>query len=217
MPTLNSLSFNRSNRHSVGGSQGGSPGCSRVDSLTNGDLSEEQSPASAPSARSRSSKTHGSPGNSAGISQDQVMAHLGVLVETEPKHSENVSSLLQTRSSSRPTGWRTVAGPSPVTRLPPPHRRADPRLPAAAAAVPPQVRMPWAWLRPPSPAPPAPPLPRPVRNRPAAATAAAAPPPPSPAPSRFQLGKRRRVTLLQSEKILCLLQNHPHLIMIMIT
>lgn len=126
--------------------------------------------------------------------------------------AENVSSLLQTRSSSRPTGWRTVAGPSPVTRLPPPPRRADPRLPAAAAAVLPQVRMPWAWLRPPSPAPPAPPLPRPVRNSPAAATAAAAaPPPPSPAPSRFQLGKRRRVAQLQSEKILCLLQNHPHL------
>lgn len=64
---LSCVHFNRSNRHSVGGSQGSSPGCSRVDSLTNGELNEEQNPASVSSARSRSSKTHGSPGNSAGI------------------------------------------------------------------------------------------------------------------------------------------------------
>ncbi|XP_030587471.1 NEDD4-like E3 ubiquitin-protein ligase WWP2 isoform X2 [Archocentrus centrarchus] len=43
----------RSNRHSMGGSQGESPGGSRGSSLTNGDLSEEQSPG--PGARRRSS------------------------------------------------------------------------------------------------------------------------------------------------------------------
>lgn len=48
----------------MGGSQGESPGDSRGSSLTNGDLSEEQIPGSV--ARRQSSKSHGSPGNSAG-------------------------------------------------------------------------------------------------------------------------------------------------------
>lgn len=62
-----SISFGRSNRHSVGGSQGGSPGCSRGGSLTNGDLNEEQISGPGSSARHRSSKSHVSPGSSAGI------------------------------------------------------------------------------------------------------------------------------------------------------
>lgn len=48
----------------MGGSQGESSGDSRGSSLTNGDLSEEQIPG--PVARRQSSKSHGSPGNSAG-------------------------------------------------------------------------------------------------------------------------------------------------------
>lgn len=50
----------------MGGSQGGSPGCSRGGSLTNGELSEEQTPGS--SGRRRSSKGHGSPGGCTGTS-----------------------------------------------------------------------------------------------------------------------------------------------------
>ncbi|XP_068168163.1 NEDD4-like E3 ubiquitin-protein ligase WWP2 isoform X2 [Antennarius striatus] len=53
---------NRSNRHSVGGPQGGSPGSSRGDSLINGELNEDQVPGS---GHRRSSKGHGSPGSSA--------------------------------------------------------------------------------------------------------------------------------------------------------
>ncbi len=55
------LSVRRSNRHS------GSPGCSRGGSLTNGELNEEQIAGSGSSGRRRSSKSHGSPGSSAGI------------------------------------------------------------------------------------------------------------------------------------------------------
>ncbi|KAM9352188.1 NEDD4-like E3 ubiquitin-protein ligase WWP2 isoform 2-T2 [Symphorus nematophorus] len=58
-------SHSRSNRHSVGGSQGSSPGCSRGGSLTNGELNEEQIPGPGSSGRRRSSKSHSSPGNSA--------------------------------------------------------------------------------------------------------------------------------------------------------
>lgn len=49
----------RSNRHSVGGPQGGE--------LTNGELIEEQTPGSCSSGRRRSSKSHVSPGSSAGM------------------------------------------------------------------------------------------------------------------------------------------------------
>uniref|UniRef100_A0A671XSS1 E3 ubiquitin-protein ligase n=1 Tax=Sparus aurata TaxID=8175 RepID=A0A671XSS1_SPAAU len=48
----------------ISSSQGSSPGCSRGSSLTNGELNEEQIPTSGPSARRRSSKSHGSPGSS---------------------------------------------------------------------------------------------------------------------------------------------------------
>ncbi|CAN9499503.1 unnamed protein product [Ophioblennius macclurei] len=58
-------SHNRNNRHSVGGPQGDSPGCSRGSSLTNGELNEELVSGPAVSGRRRSSKGHGSPGNSA--------------------------------------------------------------------------------------------------------------------------------------------------------
>uniref|UniRef100_A0A4W6ENW0 E3 ubiquitin-protein ligase n=1 Tax=Lates calcarifer TaxID=8187 RepID=A0A4W6ENW0_LATCA len=58
----------QSNRHSVGGSQTGSPGCSRGGSLTNGELTEEQIPGPGSSTRRRSSKGHGSPGNSVSLS-----------------------------------------------------------------------------------------------------------------------------------------------------
>uniref|UniRef100_A0A672JPL9 E3 ubiquitin-protein ligase n=1 Tax=Salarias fasciatus TaxID=181472 RepID=A0A672JPL9_SALFA len=56
---------NRNNRHSVGGSQGESPGCSRGSSLTNGELTEELASGPGSSGRRRSSKSHGSPGNNA--------------------------------------------------------------------------------------------------------------------------------------------------------
>ncbi|XP_047452667.1 NEDD4-like E3 ubiquitin-protein ligase WWP2 isoform X2 [Mugil cephalus] len=56
--------LSRSNRHSVGGSQGDSPGGTRGTSLTNGDVAEEQqTPGPGSSGRRRSSKSHGSPGN----------------------------------------------------------------------------------------------------------------------------------------------------------
>ncbi|XP_029697059.1 NEDD4-like E3 ubiquitin-protein ligase WWP2 isoform X2 [Takifugu rubripes] len=54
----------RSNRHSVGGSQGGSPGNSRGSYLTNGELNEEQIPAASSSVRTRSFKNQSSPGHS---------------------------------------------------------------------------------------------------------------------------------------------------------
>lgn len=59
----------RSNRHSVGGSQGGSPGCPRGVSLTNGELNEEQNSGPSSSSRLRSSKSHSSPGCSTGKRQ----------------------------------------------------------------------------------------------------------------------------------------------------
>lgn len=62
-----SAPHSRSNCHSVGGSHGGSPGCSRGAPLTNGEMNEEQIPVSGSSVRSQSSKTHDSPGNSTGI------------------------------------------------------------------------------------------------------------------------------------------------------
>uniref|UniRef100_A0A3Q4B7T8 E3 ubiquitin-protein ligase n=1 Tax=Mola mola TaxID=94237 RepID=A0A3Q4B7T8_MOLML len=58
---------NRGNRHSVGGSQGGSPGFSRGGSLTNGELNDEQIPVSGSSVRSRSSKSHTSSVYNAGV------------------------------------------------------------------------------------------------------------------------------------------------------
>lgn len=61
------LSVCRSNRHSVGVPQIGSPGCPRGGSLTNGELHEEQIPGSGLSGRRRSSKSHSSPGSGAGI------------------------------------------------------------------------------------------------------------------------------------------------------
>ncbi|XP_037308305.2 NEDD4-like E3 ubiquitin-protein ligase WWP2 isoform X2 [Pungitius pungitius] len=77
----------RSNRHSVGGPQGGSPG----GSLTNGELMEEQMPGSCSSGRRRSSKSHVSPGSSADkvelTSNGLEGGHKGVARHTAPPSS----------------------------------------------------------------------------------------------------------------------------------
>ncbi|KAM4619556.1 NEDD4-like E3 ubiquitin-protein ligase WWP2 isoform 2-T2 [Polymixia lowei] len=97
-------SRSRSNRHSVGGSQGGSPGAPRGGSLTNGELSEEQSPGSVgsgsgsgPSGRHRSSKSsHSSPGSSAGkvelTSNGLENGRSGLARQTPPPSSPSVRS-----------------------------------------------------------------------------------------------------------------------------
>ncbi|XP_063333703.1 NEDD4-like E3 ubiquitin-protein ligase WWP2 isoform X2 [Pelmatolapia mariae] len=104
----------RSNRHSVGGSQGESPGDSRGSSLTNGDLSEEQIPG--PVARRRSSKSHGSPGNSADkveLTSNGLENNRGVSRHTPPPSSPSGRSPAASSSSSSPSpGQQEALGPA---------------------------------------------------------------------------------------------------------
>ncbi|CAI5668102.1 unnamed protein product [Oreochromis niloticus] len=104
----------RSNRHSVGGSQGESPGGSSGTSLTNGDLSEEQIPG--PGARRRSSKSHGSPGNSADkveLTSNGLENNRGVSRHTPPPSSPSGRSPAASSSSSSPSpGQQEALGPA---------------------------------------------------------------------------------------------------------
>ncbi|XP_035771949.1 NEDD4-like E3 ubiquitin-protein ligase WWP2 [Neolamprologus brichardi] len=104
----------RSNRHSVGGSQGESPGDSRGSSLTNGDLSEEQIPG--PVARRQSSKSHGSPGNSADkveLTSNGLENNRGVSLHTPPPSSPSGRSPAASSSSSSPSpGQQEALGPA---------------------------------------------------------------------------------------------------------
>ncbi|XP_060892324.1 NEDD4-like E3 ubiquitin-protein ligase WWP2 isoform X2 [Labrus mixtus] len=99
---------NRSNRHSVGGSQGGSPGCTTGVSLTNGELSEEQitGPAGS-SVRLRPSKSHGSPGSSADkvelTSNGLENSRGSVARHTPPPPSPSGRSPAASSSSSSPS------------------------------------------------------------------------------------------------------------------
>ncbi|XP_005751273.1 NEDD4-like E3 ubiquitin-protein ligase WWP2 isoform X3 [Pundamilia nyererei] len=104
----------RSNRHSVGGSQGESSGDSRGSSLTNGDLSEEQIPG--PVARRQSSKSHGSPGNSADkveLTSNGLENNRGVSLHTPPPSSPSGRSPAASSSSSSPSpGQQEALGPA---------------------------------------------------------------------------------------------------------
>ncbi|CAI5668103.1 unnamed protein product [Oreochromis niloticus] len=101
-------------RHSVGGSQGESPGGSSGTSLTNGDLSEEQIPG--PGARRRSSKSHGSPGNSADkveLTSNGLENNRGVSRHTPPPSSPSGRSPAASSSSSSPSpGQQEALGPA---------------------------------------------------------------------------------------------------------
>ncbi|XP_073327684.1 NEDD4-like E3 ubiquitin-protein ligase WWP2 isoform X2 [Pagrus major] len=118
-------SHSRTNRHSVGGSQGSSPGCSRGVSLTNGELNEEQIPTSGPSARRRSSKSHGSPGSSADkvelTSNGLENSRWGVARHTPPPSSPSNRSPAASSSSGSPSPGQDALGlaapsePSPNT------------------------------------------------------------------------------------------------------
>ncbi|XP_040894200.1 NEDD4-like E3 ubiquitin-protein ligase WWP2 isoform X2 [Toxotes jaculatrix] len=107
-------SHSRSNRHSVGGSQSGSPGCSRGGSLTNGELTEEQAPGPGSSARRRSSKSHGSPGNSADkvelTSNGLENSRGGVARHTPPPSSPSGRSPAASSSSGSPSPGQDALG-----------------------------------------------------------------------------------------------------------
>ncbi|KAG7453419.1 NEDD4-like E3 ubiquitin-protein ligase WWP2 isoform X1, partial [Solea senegalensis] len=111
-----------SNRHSVGASQSASPGCSSRSSLTNGELPEEQSPAPGSSAHRLSSKSAGSPGNSADkvelSSNGPESSHGGVACHTPPPLAPSCVSPAagggSSSSSSPPPGQDVLcpAGPA---------------------------------------------------------------------------------------------------------
>ncbi|XP_041794881.1 NEDD4-like E3 ubiquitin-protein ligase WWP2 isoform X2 [Chelmon rostratus] len=107
-------SHSRNNRHSVGGSQGGSPGCSRGASLTNGELNEEQVPGSGSSGRRRSSKSHGSPGSSADkvelTSNGLENSRWGVARHTPPPSSPSGRSPAASSSSGSPSPGQDALG-----------------------------------------------------------------------------------------------------------
>ncbi|XP_034541614.1 NEDD4-like E3 ubiquitin-protein ligase WWP2 isoform X2 [Notolabrus celidotus] len=111
-------SHSRSNRHSVGGSQSGSPGCPRGVSLTNGELNEEQISGPGSSNRLRSSKSHGSPGSSADkvelTSNGLENSNGGVARHTPPPPSPSGRSPAASSSSSPSPGQDALglAGPS---------------------------------------------------------------------------------------------------------
>ncbi|KAM9854375.1 NEDD4-like E3 ubiquitin-protein ligase WWP2 isoform 1-T1 [Aulostomus maculatus] len=114
----------RSNRHSVGGSQGSSPGCSRGVSLTNGELNEEQIPGPGSSGRRRSSKSHSSPGSSADkveLTSNGLENNCGsVARHTLPPSSPSGRSPAASSSSSPSPGQDalgsvTPAEPGPTT------------------------------------------------------------------------------------------------------
>ncbi|KAJ4938115.1 hypothetical protein JOQ06_002741, partial [Pogonophryne albipinna] len=102
-----------SNRHSVGGTQGSSPGGPRGGSLTNGELSEEQTPGPGSVAHRRSSKSHGSPGCSAVelTSNGLESSRGGVAHLTPPPPSPSGRS--PAASSSSPSPGQDALGPAP--------------------------------------------------------------------------------------------------------
>ncbi|KAM6937784.1 NEDD4-like E3 ubiquitin-protein ligase WWP2 isoform 2-T2 [Xenentodon cancila] len=118
-------SQSRSNRHSVGGPQGESPGVSRGSSLTNGELNEEPIPGPGSSSHCRSSKGHGSPGSSADkvelMSNGMESSRGGVVRQTPPPSSPSGRSPAASSSGSSPSpgqdalGSTTPAEPSPNT------------------------------------------------------------------------------------------------------
>uniref|UniRef100_A0A3Q1AZS2 E3 ubiquitin-protein ligase n=1 Tax=Amphiprion ocellaris TaxID=80972 RepID=A0A3Q1AZS2_AMPOC len=108
-------SHSRSNRHSVGGSQGESPGGSRGSSLTNGDLTEEQSPGVGSSGRRQSSKSHSSPGNSADkveLTSNGLESRSSVARHTPPPSSPSGRSPAASSSGSSPSPGQDALGPA---------------------------------------------------------------------------------------------------------
>uniref|UniRef100_A0A3B4ZDI5 E3 ubiquitin-protein ligase n=1 Tax=Stegastes partitus TaxID=144197 RepID=A0A3B4ZDI5_9TELE len=108
-------SHSRSNRHSVGGSQGESPGGSRGSSLTNGELPEEQSPGPGSSGRRRSSKSHSSPGNSADkveLTSNGLESRSSVARHTPPPSSPSGRSPAASSSGSSPSPGQDALGPA---------------------------------------------------------------------------------------------------------
>ncbi|XP_070827802.1 NEDD4-like E3 ubiquitin-protein ligase WWP2 isoform X4 [Chaetodon trifascialis] len=107
-------SHSRSNRHSVGGSQGSSPGCSRGASLTNGEVNEEQVPGSGPSGHRQSSKSHASPGSSADkvelTSNGLENSRWGVARHTPPPSSPSGRSPAASSSSGSPSPGQDALG-----------------------------------------------------------------------------------------------------------
>uniref|UniRef100_A0A4W6EMV8 E3 ubiquitin-protein ligase n=1 Tax=Lates calcarifer TaxID=8187 RepID=A0A4W6EMV8_LATCA len=105
-------SHSRSNRHSVGGSQTGSPGCSRGGSLTNGELTEEQIPGPGSSTRRRSSKGHGSP-DKVELTSNGLESSRGVVARnTPPPSSPSGRSPAASSSSSSPSPGQEALGPA---------------------------------------------------------------------------------------------------------
>uniref|UniRef100_A0A8C9Z042 NEDD4-like E3 ubiquitin-protein ligase WWP2 n=1 Tax=Sander lucioperca TaxID=283035 RepID=A0A8C9Z042_SANLU len=106
-------SHSRTNRHSVGGSQGGSPG----GSLTNGELNEEQIPGTGSSGRRRSSKSHISPGSSTDkvelTSNGLESSRGGVAHHTPPPPSPSGRSPAASSSSGSPSPGQDALGPAP--------------------------------------------------------------------------------------------------------
>ncbi|XP_022624250.1 NEDD4-like E3 ubiquitin-protein ligase WWP2 isoform X2 [Seriola dumerili] len=109
-------SQSRSNRHSVGGSQSGSPGCSRGGFLTNGELTEEQIPGPGSSGRRQSSKSQGSPGNSADkvelTSNGLENSRGGVARHTPPPPSPSGRSPAASSSNGSPSPGQDALGPT---------------------------------------------------------------------------------------------------------
>ncbi|XP_076590249.1 NEDD4-like E3 ubiquitin-protein ligase WWP2 isoform X1 [Chaetodon auriga] len=107
-------SHSRNNRHSVGGSQGSSPGCSRGASLTNGELNEEQVPGSSPSGHRQSSKSHASPASSADkvelTSNGLENSRWGVARHTPPPSSPSGRSPAASSSSGSPSPGQDALG-----------------------------------------------------------------------------------------------------------
>ncbi|XP_069570348.1 NEDD4-like E3 ubiquitin-protein ligase WWP2 isoform X1 [Brachyistius frenatus] len=116
-------SHSRSNRRSVGGLQGESPGGSRGTSLTNGELTEEQIPGPGSSGRRRSSKGHGSPGNSADkvelTSNGLESSRGGVARRTPPPSSPSGRSPAASSSGSSPSpGQEALSSANPSEPTP---------------------------------------------------------------------------------------------------
>ncbi|KAM4572593.1 NEDD4-like E3 ubiquitin-protein ligase WWP2 isoform 2-T2 [Odontesthes bonariensis] len=109
-------SHSRNNRHSVGGPQGESPGGSRGNSLTNGELVEEQIPGPGSSGRRRSSKSHNSPGNSADkvelASNGLESSRGGVARQTPPSSSPSGRSPAASSSGSSPSLGQDALAPA---------------------------------------------------------------------------------------------------------
>ncbi|KAG7231052.1 hypothetical protein INR49_025082 [Caranx melampygus] len=104
----------RSNRHSVGGSQSGSPGCSRGGFLTNGELTEELIPGPGSSGHHQSTKSLGSPGNSADkvelTSNGLENSRGGMARHTPPPPSPSGRSPSANSSNSSPSAGQDSVG-----------------------------------------------------------------------------------------------------------